>query len=114
MSTEDSIDILYFTASTQFSVSGRPLARPEWTHLAFSYQNTAGTFQAELYINFKAVNVDIHSFPIQPELVPKAFMVGGLQGPDVRGFGVMDELLIFDEYLSASQIAQLKDSSALH
>ena len=82
-----------------------PIGFNEWTHIAFAYQNIAGTPEAELYINFEAVKVQNSSSTEQTEFIPRAFMRSGFG----EGFGVIDELLVFPEYLSASQIAQLKD-----
>ena len=84
----------------------------EWTHIAFAYQNTLGTPEFELYINFETNSVANYSNAVPTEFLPEAFMgSGNVETFGVTGFGVIDELLVFPEYLSASQIAQLKDNS---
>ena len=106
--------VYWYTGLTSYDIlaTGTLMGLKEWNHIAFAYQNTAGTPEVELYINFEATPVQNFSSTEQTEFVPRAFMGSGLgEGPDSIGFGIIDELLVFPEYLSSSQIAQLKDSS---
>ena len=107
------LKITCLSASTRFTVIGPSLVPDGWTHIAIAYQNMEGTPDAELFINFEAVPVNIRGGSRNRfNFVPEAFMASGYQeAVGDRGFGVIDELLIFPEYLSASQIEQLKDSS---
>ena len=63
-------------------------------------------------INFERVDTLCVSEAVTSVFVPEAFMESGHGG--FTGFFVIDELLVFPEYLSAFQIAQLKYSSDQH
>ena len=113
MSFSDKLKIESYIASTYISHSGPSLEPTEWTHFAFTYRvNTMGALHVALYINFETVNAEVSYFPAENKFVPKPFMGSGISEGQASGYGVIDELLIFPEYLSASQIAQMKYSTA--
>ena len=103
------ISITLFTGLTNASIRYETLWLNEWKHIALAYQNITGTPECELYINFERVSAQCVSEAVATVFVPEAFMRSGHGG--FTGFFVIDELLVFPEYLSALQIAQLKYSS---
>ena len=111
--SNQAMSVYYMSTFTLSHAYTDPLMLTGWNHIAFAYQNTTGTSEVELYINFETVNVEISISPTRTEFVPETFMGSGILGDlHITGFfGVIDELLVFPEFLSASQIAQLKDSS---
>ena len=106
---------MYFgwrTGLSGFRVTATSLVPNTWYHIAFAYQNTLGTPSYEIYINFEAVPVTINIMPSETEFAINRFMGSGYTaGFGLTGFGIIDELLVFPKYLSASEIAQLEDSS---
>ena len=86
-----------------------------WHHIAFAYHNTT---HFALYIDFVKRETshfnDVFEPGYTPVPVPEAHMSSGYQSPphhEYSGFGILDELTVFSEVLSAPQIMQLQISN---
>ena len=82
-----------------------------WHHIAFAFHNL--THHA-LYIDFVSIENWFHVGSHNQTVITDPYMANGWQnltrvGYPYTGFGLMDELVVFPEYLSASQIMQLQN-----
>ena len=85
------------------------LTEGAWTHIAFSY---SGTTDFAYYINFTRVNPEFATLSFS-KVTAEPFMGSGIlngASNNVTGFGVIDELLVFPDVLSPSQIAKLNQT----
>ena len=102
------------TFTEQLGISPRGVMYPNvWYHIAFAYHNTT---DFALYIDF--VNGDNYHFvdvldeTWRPGPFTEAYMASGFKSPprgSYTGFGILDELTVFSEVLSSSQIMQLQN-----
>ena len=103
------------TASAQLDISDRGVVHPDvWYHIAFAWHNTT---HFALYIDFvnRATSHFVDEFEegYVPQPIPEAHIASGFQNPpngEYTGFGLLDELAVFSEVISASQIMQLQNS----
>ena len=81
-----------------------------WNHIAFSYR---GTTDFAIYLDFSSTSLQLHDFSLS-RVSAEPFMASGiLEGSrdPVTGFDAIDELMVFPDALTASQIAQLNPNS---
>ena len=94
--------------SVFYRAASLPIVISEWHHIVVAYHRTGETADFALYVNFSSENpVAPARNGTQEEVVPERFMGSG---SEQRYFGILDELLIFPEFLSPSQIAQLNQT----
>ena len=98
-----SIGSIYFSTGLDDDL---PLVIDEWNHVAFAYQYTGETLDMAVYLNFKKAVTTMDNSTLTQEIFPERYMGGGTS----FGFGILDELTIFPEFLSESQIAQLNQT----
>ena len=77
-----------------------------WNHIAITYR---GTTDFAVYVNFTSSNLEIHTEPLSGVSAEPYMGSGILEG--ATGFGAIDELMVFPDALTASQIAQLNPNS---
>ena len=82
----------------------------EWYHIAFAYEHKLGVISVALYIN-SVESLTFYGFQKDGSYLSEAFMASGLSSLGVTGFGIIDELFVFPEYLTESQIKQLMEIS---
>ena len=82
------------------------LVEGEWNHLSLAYRHMGETLDVALYANFEKSSMATQNNPLRQQAVTEKYMGGG---DERSAFGIMDEL-IFPEFLSDSQIAQLNQT----
>ena len=107
------------TVPEQLGIFSERLDPDVWHHIALSYHNST---HWALYVDFvdAASNhfVELLEAEFYPPLITEAHMSSGFRippgfevpRPEHTGFGILDELVVFPEYLSADQIMQLQTS----
>ena len=99
--------ILYsFGASTfHMIVGGQDVVPFEWYHIAFAFEHNERGTPVALYIN-SVHSLQAHSLVLGGPYASETFMATGFGPSGVTGFGIIDELLVFPEYLTGPQIRQ--------
>lgn len=104
-------EIISITGSTiHFSSSSVEFVPFEWYHVAFAYHHNGRATEVALYIN-SVDSLLVYSFQREDPYSSEAFMASGRGQSGVTGFGLIDELLVFPEYLTGPQIRQLMEIS---
>ena len=103
------------TIPEQLFIGSKRLDPDVGPHIALTYENST---HWALYVNFvngtNSYFVDLLEAPFFIPLSTEPYMASGFQVPSrgtYTGFGILDELVVFPEYLSAAQIMQLQNSA---
>ena len=95
--------------STLYVSDNLPIITGEWNHVMFAYRHIGETVDLAFYVNFSSQNPNQlgRNTTQRREVVPERLM---RSGGERNLIGIMDDLLIFREFLSPSQMAQLNQT----
>ena len=94
--------------SVFYRAASLPIVIGEWHHVVVAYRRTGDTADFALYVNFSSENPETSGINgTQQEVGSERYMGSGSER---YYFGKLDDLLIFPDFLSPSQIAQLNQT----
>lgn len=91
----------------------KPIPLNQWTHVFATYDGSSKAAGVKIYVNGKAVELDLTHDKLSGSIVAKTPVHIGRRGPGAPFKGKIDEVRIYGRELSASEVERLAGFEAL-